>query len=62
MSVKTQHSNFYFTSLTSGLECGTFYLRHITGGGGGGVRGGVRGGVVIETLCYKQEGRGFDSR
>jgi hypothetical protein len=26
-----------------------------------GARGGVSGGVVVETLRYKPEGRGFDS-
>jgi hypothetical protein len=26
------------------------------------VRNGVRGSVVVKALCYKPEGRGFDSR
>jgi hypothetical protein len=27
-----------------------------------GEKGGVRGSVVVKALCYKPEGRGFDTR
>jgi hypothetical protein len=34
----------------------TFYLLSVL------IHSGVRGSVVVKALCYKPEGRGFDSR